>query len=49
MMPLASDLHYVALDRHAGDCIGCHTCEPNCPFGVHIADRMVQTTELFGL
>lgn len=25
--------HYRALDKHAGDCIGCRACEPNCPFG----------------
>lgn len=41
--------HYEALDAHAGDCIACRTCEPNCPFGVHIADRMAQTAELFGM
>lgn len=41
--------HYAVLDAHAGDCIACHTCEENCPFGVKIADRMEETAELFGL
>lgn len=40
--------HYRALDRHASDCIGCKACEPNCPFGVKIADKMQKTAELFG-
>ncbi|WP_304426285.1 aldo/keto reductase [uncultured Adlercreutzia sp.] len=40
--------HYEALDAKAGDCTGCEACEPNCPFGVPIAQRMEQTTELFG-
>jgi predicted aldo/keto reductase-like oxidoreductase len=40
--------HYAVLDAHAGDCIACHTCEENCPFGVKIADRMEQTAEIFG-
>ncbi|MCI8425732.1 MAG: aldo/keto reductase [Adlercreutzia sp.] len=40
--------HYEALDAKAGDCTGCEACEPNCPFGVPIAQRMKQTAELFG-
>ncbi len=39
--------HYFALDKNASDCIGCRTCEPNCPFGVHIAERMQETAQLF--
>lgn len=39
--------HYLALDKNAADCIGCGICEPNCPFGVRIAERMEQTAELF--
>ena len=38
-----------ALPAHAEDCIGCHRCERNCPFGVKIAQRMRQTAKLFGL
>lgn len=40
--------HYLALEKTAADCIGCEVCEPNCPFGVKIAERMGQTTQLFG-
>ena len=39
--------HYLALDKNAGDCIGCQSCEPNCPFGVKIAERMEETARLF--
>lgn len=39
--------HYLALDKKADDCIGCGACEPNCPFGVRIAERMEHTAELF--
>ena len=40
--------HYLSLDHHAGECIGCRGCESRCPFGVKIADRMIKTAELFG-
>lgn len=39
--------HYLALDKNASDCIGCGSCEPNCPFGVKIVERMEETAELF--
>ncbi len=39
--------HYLALDKNAVDCIHCESCEPNCPFGVRISERMAQTEELF--
>ena len=29
-------------------CTGCAACEPNCPFGVPIAQRMEETAALFG-
>lgn len=41
--------HYEALDMHASDCTDCQACEPNCPFGVKITERMEKTAELFGL
>lgn len=47
--PASVRSHYEALDAHAGDCIGCRTCEPRCPFGVHIAERMRRTAGLFGM
>lgn len=39
--------HYLALDKNASDCIGCGSCEPNCPFGVRIVERMEETAQLF--
>lgn len=39
--------HYADLPKTAADCIGCASCEPNCPFGVPIASRMAETAELF--
>ena len=40
--------HYRALGITAKDCLGCHSCEERCPFGVKVADRMARTAELFG-
>lgn len=39
--------HYLALEHRADACIGCHSCESRCPFGVKIAERMRKTAELF--
>ncbi len=47
-MPASVREHYRALDKDASDCIQCGSCEPNCPFGVKIAEHMVQTAALFG-
>ncbi|MDD5823708.1 MAG: aldo/keto reductase [Firmicutes bacterium] len=41
--------HYLSLGSTASDCIGCKECETRCPFDVSIADRMLHTTELFGV
>ena len=46
-VPATVKAHYEALEHHADQCIGCHSCESRCPFGVKIADRMVKTAELF--
>ena len=40
--------HYKLLDHHASECIGCGQCEPNCPFGVDIIERMSEAAEIFG-
>lgn len=40
--------HYGDLSRHASDCIGCGSCERNCPFGVEIIKQMGKTAALFG-
>ncbi|MBR6221793.1 MAG: aldo/keto reductase [Clostridia bacterium] len=39
--------HYRNLGPTAADCVGCKSCEPRCPFGVQIAERMKQAARLF--
>ena len=39
--------HYLALEANASDCIQCGDCETNCPFGVHIMEKMEQAQALF--
>lgn len=46
-VPATVKAHYLALEHHAEECIGCHGCETRCPFGVEIAARMKKTAELF--
>ena len=46
-VPATIKEHYLALDHHADECIGCQGCESRCPFGVSIAERMIKTAELF--
>ena len=46
-VPAAVKEHYLALEYRADACIGCHSCESRCPFGVKIAERMEKTAELF--
>lgn len=41
--------HYFALEHTADQCIQCGACEPNCPFGVHIRENMLQAQEVFGV
>ncbi|MBR5280384.1 MAG: aldo/keto reductase [Clostridia bacterium] len=40
--------HYEGLEAHAGDCIGCGACEERCPFGVKIAQRMMEAGKILG-
>lgn len=40
--------HYLSLPHHAGECLGCGSCETLCPFEVDIRGRMQKTYELFG-
>ncbi len=47
-MPETVMEHYKALDYTADDCIECQQCEPNCPFGVKIAERMSRARRVFG-
>lgn len=46
-VPPSVRAHYHDLAVTADACVGCHACEPRCPFGVRIAERMEQTAELF--
>ena len=39
--------HYVQLDAKASECLGCGSCEANCPFGVPVRDRMQRAAALF--
>ena len=39
--------HYRALEHTADECIACGACEPNCPFGVPIIERMGEAAALF--
>jgi len=48
-VPATVRSHYELLEHHASECVDCHECEPRCPFGVPIAERMEKTKELFGL
>lgn len=47
-VPASVREHYFALDKTAADCTACESCEPNCPFGVKIAEDMARTAALFG-
>lgn len=40
--------HYAALGASGGDCVGCGSCEENCPFGVKIRENMAAAAETFG-
>ena len=40
--------HYRALEHKAGDCIGCGSCERNCPFQVEVRKRMREAVSFFG-
>ena len=46
--PASVKEHYLALERHASDCIGCKSCERNCPFDVPVVERMAEAARLFG-
>lgn len=48
-VPESIKAHYVLLEHHASECVGCKGCESRCPFGVSVADRMVRAAELFGI
>lgn len=39
---------YNAMPKHAGDCIGCGTCEQRCPYNLPIRDMLKQVAVRFG-
>lgn len=47
-VPATVQAHYESLEHTARECVGCRACEPRCPFGVKIAERMEKAAELFG-
>lgn len=40
--------HYRLLEHHASECVGCRSCEHNCPFGVEIVEKMKKAVKVFG-
>lgn len=47
-IPASLREHYDALSVHASACISCRACEPRCPFGVQISERMTHAAQIFG-
>ena len=39
--------HYAQLEVKASECLGCGSCEANCPFDVAVRDRMEKAAALF--
>ena len=39
--------HYRALEHKASDCLGCGSCEDNCPFQVSVREKMKEAEKLF--
>ena len=40
--------HYLALEKHASDCVGCGHCNSRCPFSVDQVSRMQEILDYFG-
>ena len=47
VVPASLRAHYEALGTTAADCTACAICEPRCPFGVPVSERMAQAAALF--
>ncbi|MCD8398005.1 MAG: hypothetical protein LUD12_12640 [Lachnospiraceae bacterium] len=41
-------MHYLTLDKTAGDCISCGHCDSRCPFHVRQNERMKLIQNEFG-
>jgi predicted aldo/keto reductase-like oxidoreductase len=48
-VPASLRQHYLSLEHHAGECVGCRGCEGRCPFDVPVTERMQQAAALFGM
>lgn len=48
-VPPSIKSHYHNLLHRGDECIGCKSCEERCPFGVPVAENMVEAVRLFGL
>ncbi|MBQ5792415.1 MAG: 4Fe-4S dicluster domain-containing protein, partial [Clostridia bacterium] len=46
-VPASVKEHYMNLDAHADDCLGCGACESRCPFDVPVIEKMKTTAKLF--
>ena len=47
-VPESIKSHYMLLEHHASECIGCKVCETRCPFSVEVSNRMNLISVLFG-
>ena len=47
-IPPSIKQHYLALDAHASNCIGCTSCQKRCPFNVEVINNMAQCAKIFG-
>lgn len=47
-VPASVKAEYMALEHHAGECVGCGACESRCPFGVPVRERMQEAVKVFG-
>ena len=41
--------HYLSLEHHASECLGCGHCSTRCPFEVNQYQRMMEISEYFGV
>lgn len=46
-IPPSIHQHYHSLSHKASECIGCRSCEKNCPFGVQVISNMQSAARLF--
>ena len=47
-VPVSLKEHYLSLQHHAGECVGCRGCESRCPFGVKVVPNRGTVWEITG-